>query len=98
MPGLSAARQLYEVAQQQEMLKREYGTTPYIFRAPGGSYDRTTIDVVRQAGLKGLMMWKETMQIVTWLTRRPGTRSLPATSSWPTSVAPRSSRARPWCR
>jgi peptidoglycan/xylan/chitin deacetylase (PgdA/CDA1 family) len=63
MPALSAARQLYEVAQQQEKLRREYGTTPYIFRAPGGSYDATTVDVVRQAGLKGLMMWKETMQI-----------------------------------
>jgi peptidoglycan/xylan/chitin deacetylase (PgdA/CDA1 family) len=63
MPALSAARQLYEVAQQQEKLRREYGTTPYIFRAPGGSYDATTIDAVKQAGLKGLMMWKETMQI-----------------------------------
>ncbi len=63
MPELSAARQLYEVAQQQEKLRREYGTTPYLFRAPGGNYDGTTIDAVRRAGLKGLMMWKETMQI-----------------------------------
>jgi hypothetical protein len=63
MPRLPAARQLHEVAGQQEKLRREYGTTPYIFRAPGGNYDATTIDAVRQAGLKGLMMWKETMQI-----------------------------------
>jgi hypothetical protein len=63
MPRLSAARQLDEVAGQQERLRREYGSTPYIFRAPGGNYDETTIDAVREAGLKGIMMWKETMQI-----------------------------------
>jgi peptidoglycan/xylan/chitin deacetylase (PgdA/CDA1 family) len=63
MPSLSAARQLDEVAGQQERLRREYGTTPYIFRPPGGSYDVTTIDAVRSAGLKGMMLWREAMQI-----------------------------------
>jgi peptidoglycan/xylan/chitin deacetylase (PgdA/CDA1 family) len=63
MPGLSASRQLDEVAGQQDKLRREYGTTPYIFRPPGGNYDATTIRSVREAGLKGLMLWKEAMQI-----------------------------------
>ena len=63
MPGLSASRQLDEIAGQQEKLRKEYGTTPYIFRPPGGNYDATTIDSVSQAGLKGLMLWKEAMQI-----------------------------------
>jgi peptidoglycan/xylan/chitin deacetylase (PgdA/CDA1 family) len=63
MPGLPAARQLDEVAGQQDKLRREYGTTPYIFRPPGGSYDATTIDAVRSAGLKGMMLWREAMQI-----------------------------------
>ena len=63
MPGLSASRQLDEISGQQEKLHKEYGTTPYIFRPPGGNYDATTIDSVREAGLKGVMLWKEAMQI-----------------------------------
>jgi peptidoglycan/xylan/chitin deacetylase (PgdA/CDA1 family) len=63
MPALSAARQLDEIAGQQEKLNREYGLTPYIFRPPGGNYDETTIAAASQAGLKGLMLWKEAMQI-----------------------------------
>jgi peptidoglycan/xylan/chitin deacetylase (PgdA/CDA1 family) len=63
MPGLSASRQLDEISGQQEKLRKEYGTTPYIFRPPGGNYDATTIHSVSEAGLKGLMLWKEAMQI-----------------------------------
>ena len=63
MPRLPASRQLDEISGQQHKLHQEYGTTPYIFRPPGGSYDATTIHSVSQAGLKGLMLWKEAMQI-----------------------------------
>jgi peptidoglycan/xylan/chitin deacetylase (PgdA/CDA1 family) len=63
MPALSASQQLYEIAAQQEKLRKEYGVTPYIFRPPGGNYNHTTIVSASQAGLKGLMLWKEAMQI-----------------------------------
>jgi peptidoglycan/xylan/chitin deacetylase (PgdA/CDA1 family) len=63
MPGLSASRQLDEISGQQEKLSKEYGVTPYIFRPPGGNYDVTTIASASEAGLKGLMLWKEAMQI-----------------------------------
>jgi peptidoglycan/xylan/chitin deacetylase (PgdA/CDA1 family) len=63
MPALPATRQLDEVAGQQEKLHKEYGAAPYIFRPPGGNYDATTVQSVSAAGLKGLMLWKETMQI-----------------------------------
>ena len=63
MPGLSASQQLYEIAVQQEKLRKEYGVAPYIFRPPGGNYNETTITSASQAGLKGLMLWKEAMQI-----------------------------------
>lgn len=63
MPSLSAQRQLDEIAGQQQKLEKEYGTTPYIFRAPGGNYNSTTVAAVKNAGLKGLMMWKESMEI-----------------------------------
>jgi peptidoglycan/xylan/chitin deacetylase (PgdA/CDA1 family) len=63
MPALSAAQQLDEIAGQQEKLKNEYGVAPYIFRPPGGNYNETTITSASQAGLQGLMLWKESMQI-----------------------------------
>jgi peptidoglycan/xylan/chitin deacetylase (PgdA/CDA1 family) len=63
MPSLSASRQLYEISGQQEKLRKEYGVTPYIFRPPGGNYGATTIASASEAGLKGLMLWKEAMQI-----------------------------------
>jgi peptidoglycan/xylan/chitin deacetylase (PgdA/CDA1 family) len=63
MPALSASQQLYEIAAQQEKLRKEYGVTPYIFRPPGGNYNETTIVSASQAGLQGLMLWKEAMQI-----------------------------------
>lgn len=63
MPALSAAQQLDEISGQQEILHREYGVTPYIFRPPGGNYNETTIASVGQADLKGVMLWKEAMEI-----------------------------------
>jgi peptidoglycan/xylan/chitin deacetylase (PgdA/CDA1 family) len=63
MPSLSASRQLDEIAGQQEKLLKEYGVTPYIFRPPGGNYDATTITSAGEAGLKGLMLWREAMEI-----------------------------------
>jgi peptidoglycan/xylan/chitin deacetylase (PgdA/CDA1 family) len=63
MPGLAAARQLDQISGQQEKLHGEYGVTLYIFQPPGGNYDETTITSVSRAGLKGVMLWKEAMQI-----------------------------------
>jgi peptidoglycan/xylan/chitin deacetylase (PgdA/CDA1 family) len=63
MPGMPASQQLYEIAGQQEILHKEYGVTPYLFRPPGGNYDETTIQMAGEAGLKGVMLWREAMQI-----------------------------------
>jgi hypothetical protein len=63
MAGLPASQQFYEISGQQEKLHKEYGVMPYIFRPPGGTYDQTTITSASQAGLKGLMLWKEAMEI-----------------------------------
>jgi peptidoglycan/xylan/chitin deacetylase (PgdA/CDA1 family) len=63
MPSLPASRQLDEISGQQEKLLKEYGVTPYIFRPPGGNYDATTITSAGEAGLKGLMLWREAMEI-----------------------------------
>ena len=64
MPTISAAQQLDEVSGQQEKLIREYGATPYLFRPPYGNYNANTVKAVKDTnGLKGLVVWKESMQI-----------------------------------
>jgi peptidoglycan/xylan/chitin deacetylase (PgdA/CDA1 family) len=64
MVTLSAAAQLEQVARQQTRLINEYNTTPYLFRPPYGSYNHDTIAAVKQTpDLKGIVLWKETMQI-----------------------------------
>jgi len=63
MAALSAAQQLDQIAGQQAILRKQYGVTPYVFRPPGGNYDETTVTATAQAGLKGVMLWKESMQI-----------------------------------
>jgi Polysaccharide deacetylase len=63
MPSLSAAQQLDEISGQQQILKQQYGVTPYIFRPPGGNYDEATIAATGEAGLKGMMLWREAMEI-----------------------------------
>jgi peptidoglycan/xylan/chitin deacetylase (PgdA/CDA1 family) len=63
MPSLSYQEQLDEIADQQTKLHREYGAEPYIFRPPGGNYDSVTQEATRGAGLKGMMLWKEAMEI-----------------------------------
>lgn len=64
MTGLSAAAQLDQVAQQQEHLIKEYGTTPYLFRPPYGNYNKATIAAIEQTpNLKGCVLWRESMQI-----------------------------------
>jgi peptidoglycan/xylan/chitin deacetylase (PgdA/CDA1 family) len=63
MPDLPYQQQLDEVEGQQVKLRQEYGVTPYIFRPPGGNYNSVTREAVRGAGLKGMMLWKETMQL-----------------------------------
>jgi hypothetical protein len=63
MPALPAAQQLYEISRQQEILHQHYGVTPVLFRPPGGNYDETTISAAGTAGLKGVMLWTEAMEI-----------------------------------
>jgi peptidoglycan/xylan/chitin deacetylase (PgdA/CDA1 family) len=64
MPTISAAQQLEEVSGQQEKLIKEYGATPYLFRPPYGNYNSATVKAVKDtSGLKGLVVWKESMQI-----------------------------------
>ncbi len=64
MPTLSAAQQLDQVSGQQQKLIKEYGVHPYLFRPPYGNYNAGTVAAVKEtSGLKGIALWKESMQI-----------------------------------
>lgn len=61
--ALPPAAQLDQLGGQQELLRRHYGATPYLFRPPYGAYDAATLEAVRQApGLRGVSLWTESMR------------------------------------
>ena len=45
-----------EIGRPANLLHRRFGITPTLFRAPGGSYDRSVIRVAREAGMR-LVQW-----------------------------------------
>ncbi|MDQ0707788.1 peptidoglycan/xylan/chitin deacetylase (PgdA/CDA1 family) [Arthrobacter woluwensis] len=50
--------QLGEVAGMQDYIKRHYGTTPSLFRPPGGAYSNAMRTAVAAAGLKAVIDWE----------------------------------------
>ena len=59
---LSAAKQYAEISGQQAKLVREYGSTPYLFRAPFGNSNMATRQACKKTGLKAVMHWKASFQ------------------------------------
>jgi peptidoglycan/xylan/chitin deacetylase (PgdA/CDA1 family) len=63
MNTLPLARQKEEVCGDQEILTKEYGTAPLLFRPPYGAYDAATRTAVGECGPRAIVWWRESMQI-----------------------------------
>ncbi|MFC8519435.1 polysaccharide deacetylase family protein [Streptomyces sp. NPDC057257] len=63
MSSLPLARQKEEVCGDQEILTKEYGTAPLLFRPPYGAYDSDTRTAVGECGPRAIVWWRESMQI-----------------------------------
>ncbi|MFF9276840.1 polysaccharide deacetylase family protein [Streptomyces griseosporeus] len=69
---LPPARQKEEICGDQEILTREYGTAPLLFRPPYGVYDTDTENAVAQCGPRAIVRWRESMQIHDMQYQTPG--------------------------
>ena len=97
MPGLPASRQLYAISGQQEKLPEGVPGDAVHIPAAGRQLRRDDDPSASEAGLKGLMLWKEAMQITDMEYQTSAHRLKPEHSSSATSPIRGSSMARPWC-
>lgn len=65
MNTVSEARQRQEVCGDQQILTREYGAAPYLFRPPygAGAYSAELNSAVQACGPRAIVYWDETMEI-----------------------------------
>lgn len=62
LAGLPYAAQRREICGQQDVLQREFGSAPTLFRAPFGRSDTVTQRAVAGCGLRASVMWGANMQ------------------------------------
>lgn len=60
---LDAAGQRREICGTADRYATEFGRRPTLFRPPGGSYDATTLAEARACGIRGIVLWRDSVQI-----------------------------------
>jgi len=49
--------QRQEICGASDKIEEQYGTRPTVFRPPFGSYNQTTLQVVKECGMKSVLLW-----------------------------------------
>lgn len=57
MPFLSYDAQRRQICQSADIIARQYGRRPRLFRPPFGSYNQWTLRAARDCGIKALLIW-----------------------------------------
>ncbi|MDQ0992530.1 polysaccharide deacetylase family protein [Streptomyces sp. V3I7] len=59
LPGLSYEEQRDEICGMQDVMEKQFGKRPTVFRPPYGNYDRDTLLAARSCGIKYAPIWSE---------------------------------------
>ncbi|WP_328887534.1 polysaccharide deacetylase family protein [Streptomyces sp. NBC_00316] len=59
LPGLSHSDQKRQICGQQDILEKEYGQRPTLFRPPYGNYNGDTLRIARSCGITAVPLWAE---------------------------------------
>ncbi|MGW3655522.1 polysaccharide deacetylase family protein [Streptomyces sp. NPDC005151] len=57
--GLSHSRQKSEICGQQDIIEKEFGRRPTLFRPPYGTYNGDTLRIAKSCGIKAVPLWAE---------------------------------------
>jgi peptidoglycan/xylan/chitin deacetylase (PgdA/CDA1 family) len=57
MAALSMAAQREQICRSADIIAREYGRRPRLFRPPFGAYTQATLRAARDCGIKALLIW-----------------------------------------
>ncbi|RII21009.1 Peptidoglycan-N-acetylmuramic acid deacetylase PdaC [Streptomyces sp. YIM 130001] len=57
LPGLSYEQQEREICGMQDIIEKQYGTRPTLFRPPFGNYNQDTLRAAKSCGIKSVPLW-----------------------------------------
>ncbi|MFF3408394.1 polysaccharide deacetylase family protein [Streptomyces sp. NPDC002742] len=66
MPALSYARQKHEICGMQDVMEKQFGRRPTVFRPPYGNYDQDTLRAAKSCGIKYAPIWNEEVFVDHW--------------------------------
>ncbi|MFG2310359.1 polysaccharide deacetylase family protein [Streptomyces sp. NPDC048566] len=66
LPGLSYARQKREICGMQDVMKKQFGKRPTLFRPPYGNYNQDTLRAAKSCGVKYAPIWDEEVFVDHW--------------------------------
>jgi peptidoglycan/xylan/chitin deacetylase (PgdA/CDA1 family) len=61
LPGQPYGRQRHEICGSADQLGGWYGHRPYLFRAPFGDHEATTLGAAHDCGMRAVVFWRETV-------------------------------------
>ncbi|WP_406374067.1 polysaccharide deacetylase family protein [Streptomyces sp. NBC_00647] len=66
LPALSYARQKREICGMQDVMKKQFGKRPVLFRPPYGNYDQDTLRAAKSCGVEYAPIWNEEVFVDHW--------------------------------
>ncbi|MFF9089500.1 polysaccharide deacetylase family protein [Streptomyces sp. NPDC014991] len=66
LPGLSYEEQRHEICGMQDIMKKQFGKAPTVFRPPYGNYNGDTLRAARSCGIKYAPIWDEEVFVDHW--------------------------------
>ncbi|MFJ8996666.1 polysaccharide deacetylase family protein [Streptomyces sp. NPDC102279] len=66
LPGLSYAQQKHEICGMQDVMKKQFGKRPSLFRPPYGNYNQDTLRAAKSCGVTHAPIWDEEVFVDHW--------------------------------
>ncbi|MGW5325470.1 polysaccharide deacetylase family protein [Streptomyces sp. NPDC004014] len=66
LPGLSYEEQRHEICGMQDVMRKQFGKTPTVFRPPYGNYNGDTLRAAKSCGIKYAPIWDEEVFVDHW--------------------------------
>ncbi|MFG3100316.1 polysaccharide deacetylase family protein [Streptomyces sp. NPDC048182] len=66
LPGLSYAEQRHEICGMQDIMEKQYGKRPKLFRPPYGDYNHDTLRAAASCGIRYAPIWDEEVFVDHW--------------------------------
>ncbi|MDH6217495.1 peptidoglycan/xylan/chitin deacetylase (PgdA/CDA1 family) [Streptomyces pseudovenezuelae] len=66
LPALSYSRQKHEICGMQDVIEKQYGKRPTLFRPPFGNYNQDTLRAAKDCGIRYAPIWDEEVFVDHW--------------------------------